>query len=886
MSYETPDTPFESLQRLVDQATTPLQSSVDLTQNRYSSLHLHLLNLGTSPKIMFGLVVQALPHVGWYKVQVGGAGGDLTCRHLAETGFMPVGVRSTHVLPPGTRVWLIHDPFDRRGYILGAIPELVTDPRRSLPDFLVQGGGSGLLREAVHHGILTHTARYGGVENYSSGRPLDSTTLDWGKMAETGVGILIDPFQAYLRVNEVCGLFLNYFDSYARLAGWNFDLQTAAHELSARLDEGELQLYEGVALYPWEALGLFEPGQPLGQEFPARDVQKKLHRAAIDLSDEEEQIEPFYRVERWGGYLGQGGRRTVSVPATLSGRNTYDAADPPIGVFEESIGTEGAYLLRSAHSIVIAKEALIPIPKRRKLPEDPSGDSRQNGYEPGRAADVGVEDDHGSLNVAAGLPDLAAYETNYRHLHPFQHHEQDFETPQESEHPWGRSQEQLDFGALAEEDVMPASEEQVRVSVDHKTGEVTFILRRSRIVMPQNGDVYITNGCGSEIRLMGADIELGCAGNIRLRSGLGTYVLAGDDFVARAKKSIDLSATEGDVRAKAEGNMQLLAGNSGKGGLLLESKGEGVDQDFREKTGEEVESAGVILRATKSQVAALANQVYARTVGDDGSQPGNIVLDAGQGNSQIDVYAAQANNYLQSSLNVYFGPQGEETPVQAAASINATHSELPGGLSLHGALVVEGGSGIAVDGSISQRNGSIVNDSGGEIGRHSGISRSQLDTSMLEAQANQQRLTQSGQQQHDAFKEEHYGANRIGNSDVIEQASFSFRDGIDDAKSTEQYRTENFRLVEDRWQQMVRTGEASGGTVWEERPVRYQNQELYPYPGRKKLTQDAAFLEAAEFRLYEAAQGRAKDRTDGAYQEPELGQVTPAKLNESYKTIL
>src|SRR5690606_29180817 len=265
-----------------------------------------------------------------------------------------------------------------------------------------------------------------------------------------------------------------------------------------------------------------------------------------------------------------------------------------------------------------------------------------------------------------------------------------------------------------------AAEEQVKVSVDQSTGEVTFTLRRSRIVMANNGDVYLTNGCGSEIRLMGADIELGCAGNIRLRSGLGTYVLAGDDFVARAKNSVDLSATEGDVRAKAEGNMQLLAGNSGQGSLLLESKGEGVSHDFHEKTGEEVESAGIILRATRSEVAALANQVYVRTVGDE-SEPGNIVLDAGQGDGQVEIYANQQNSYLQQAQNIYFGPRGEDTPVEAAASINPLQTELPGGLSLHGQLLVEGGQGIIVEGGIAQTGGSITNDSGGEIGRHSGI---------------------------------------------------------------------------------------------------------------------------------------------------------------------
>src|SRR5690606_15563325 len=112
-------------------------------------------------------------------------------------------------------------------------------------------------------------------------------------------------------------------------------------------------------------------------------------------------------------------------------------------------------------------------------------------------------------------------------------------------------------------------------------------------------------------------------------------------------------------------------------------------------------------------------------------------------------------------------------PVEAAASINPLQTELPGGLSLHGQLLVEGGQGIIVEGGIAQTGGSITNDSGGEIGRHSGISRALIQTALTLSQSNQRQYVETGQQQHDQFKDHHYGEQRIGNEEVIDEASFS-----------------------------------------------------------------------------------------------------------------
>src|SRR6185436_15265238 len=95
------------------------------------------------------------------------------------------------------------------------------------PDYLQQGGRSGFQRERCHYEPVKLLALEAGVKNYAAGRPLDATGLEWGRFSETGTGVLIDAAQAYLRVNEICGLFLNYHDSHTRLAGLQLDLESA-----------------------------------------------------------------------------------------------------------------------------------------------------------------------------------------------------------------------------------------------------------------------------------------------------------------------------------------------------------------------------------------------------------------------------------------------------------------------------------------------------------------------------------------------------------------------------------------------------------------------------------------------------------------------------------
>jgi len=125
-----------------------------------------------------------------------------------------------------------------------------------------------------------------------------------------------------------------------------------------------------------------------------------------------------------------------------------------------------------------------------------------------------------------------------------------------------------------------------------------------------------------------------------------------------------------------------------------------------------------------------------------------------------------------------------------------------------------------------------------------------------------------------------YEANRPGNDEVIDAVSFSLRIQQD-------YRTEQFKLYEDVWQQLGRiTGKASA--TWQEKPVDFKGQETYPYPGKEAFESDDNFIQQG-LELFDAQAGRSKDRGSQpdlsvAYKEPKFGESNAVSLNQ-YQVI-
>lgn len=688
-------------------------------------------SLGVPGQLMLGLVVHSIARVGWYKVQLGSPESVIAACGLSPGGLTPLGPRDVGAYPPNSLVLVHKPPGLNYGIIVGAVPPQLRDGRLANPDWIMQGGQSGCSREEIHKYPFKNLYKGGSIIDFSAHRPFDGTALERGWISSTGIAVTVDDYLAQIRVNEMCGAWFNYFDSHARIAGIQFDLQTAVHELQVRDDEGEARHFTGVATYPWEALGLYRPQTNVTKNYTDMEVQYTKAFAKLDVPDDAADVQPIYRYQEYGGYLGQGHYRSVSRPAKDEGIRHRSDTEPDEGLFAETIGLDGSYALRSAKEIYIGRRVKIVIPREIRLPEDGLGDdAAAENYKASsefgegtdhKIGDTRIEGDHKSLRRVAGVMDCVAKLVNWTALHPFHYHAKDYATPQEraQNKNFSTTQEKLDFSTLESSWVM-TEPEPVKLKIDHRYNEVSYFERESFLYFLEHGGVMLADGFGSSLTMNDGNMRLAPPGNLELCPGRDLIVMGGQ-VIIRAQQSVDISASDHDVRIKAEKNLQMLAGNGGSGGLLLESKGAGRTQQY-DQIGEDVESSGIVLRAKDGIVGTYGKEIYLRTGGPNGN--GNIVIDAAQGESSVLVTAKKFDLYSTQSVSFYFGPEGENSTVNQAYQFSKNRCIVDATMAIGGRTTIYRGSGnssgLVVDGSVLASDnvisaGSIADQKGGFI---------------------------------------------------------------------------------------------------------------------------------------------------------------------------
>jgi hypothetical protein len=146
-------------------------------------------------------------------------------------------------------------------------------------------------------------------------------------------------------------------------------------------------------------------------------------------------------------------------------------------------------------------------------------------------------------------------------------------------------------------------------------------------------------------------------------SRLSPRVMAGHDAVIKARDSVDVTATKHDVRLKAERNFQALAGNSGCGGIHLETRAVCPAYAYAGRQGEDVRSSGIVMLAPNSQILGQARDVVFQTepgtVGAGENYNGRIILDAGASGA-----------LREEAKNIFAVVGGTEARVYGAGRVN------------------------------------------------------------------------------------------------------------------------------------------------------------------------------------------------------------------------
>jgi len=858
----------------------------------------------TDLPLRVGTVLLAFPYVHCYKIQLSGRQGMCIATALTRSSLTPIGVKESDVIPAGSSV-IVWQPKDSSiAYILGVVPSPTTDDAMNLSDHIQQGGNSGPKKvEAYRHVVKTPTDAMG-WKPQSSGRPMDGTAGEYVRMSETGIGLLIDSFQAYLRVNEACGLWLNYFDNYAKLSALSLNLMSYCESNIQTYDEGELFSLKGYATYPWETTGMYKDGEKFSKT-NGEDIQLDKEQP-FGLEDVQDYAQtPVFRLTDYTGYIGQGFNRTLMKPAKDSGvRKMSDAeADKDDGLFQELVALDGSYSVRSAKQILFSKYPAIPNPRRRRSNEDGKGDDKEYGGEYKFSGKFGSGDPHivrdwddseeteqPALLRTAGILDLISHHYNWKSTHPFFYHTKDYAYPEESE--LGANVQYLS-GEFSKSYVNETATTR-NLKIDDRYQDVKYFNTASYFSLLEDGGVVIADGYGSQITMTGGQIRLEAGGDLIVASGSRVVTLA-KEAIIRTKDSVDISSSDKDVRIKAEKNLQMLGGNAGSGGVLIESKGRGTQQNYAKKLGEKVQPSGIVLLSKGGVVATLASTVYTRSgITKSGEGRGSIITDSAKGKGGVISYG-QIHTFFQSSgVGMWHPPTGEAGTITEAHYFSKSFSFIQGPTLMDKTVAVLEGH-LGVQKSILALGYGIYGNRLACLGAWPKIGDTKKIIPELVAwfeplKEIKPKLVEIGKVYFNAyFPNFIWKPKQPGNTKLVsDEIGFSYRDDSDEEDTVYGYSEDSFWFLETRWQQLRRTGLATGSQqTWQEKAVEYQGKQLHPWPGRKNWEDREAFLKYENqggFLLYDTA-GYAKDRkaNQSDYEEPKFSAFQKAACNSEFK---
>jgi len=784
-----------------------------------------------------GTIIDCFAYLHSYTIQVD-QGARTTAIDMGH-GLSSVtgGYRFHGMYMPGTKVLCFRVPMHPITLILGAITPEMMRGRLNMAEVLQQGSGATFLDEMVHRQIPA--ALPTSVVHANAHRPIDSFPGEIGYTNSLGMSFHMGLGAAWLRASEACGVFAFHRNQLLRLHGYNLEQWSAAMEMSSKIDGHELNTITRSSPFQWEMLGLPKPFQKGYKEGTGAWTQGQSDAAYEPVVPDQTGI---FRLHKFEGYLGNGRRTVLSCPnptqqdvESLSGKSVH------VGLLEEIWHGDGAYSLRSAKSISFEKSLLIPVPKQMAGQDDPAGDGPLN-YKSAGLTGAGDTPDLSEPSTSAtdqgmrylNLTDLHAWLFNAYGNAGFLFHKKDWYLPQESEISklWGSSgtgTADPAFNAHLGQQHRTTIPTPVSMKIDHRGGHTHAYYRsKAGVYITDDGSIVLADAYGSEIRMGGGNVEITCQGDTSLQPGRNVNLLGGRDVILKAGQCVDISASEKDVRIKADSNLHVLAGNSGRGGLLLESRGEGMTESFSQQVGTDVVSNGVIILAKKSQILQYAERTYTRTING-----GSIILDADTGkgdmvrfintdfatvsNQTQTLYGVQANDGRTPVIETHSSSQvifGQTAPLIS----NANQFLLPRGeMLVHGAVNAVGGF-----------NQSSCRRKIGCIGA-SGASRVAQISQTIKTITNSLQITRS------RYRQTIYRENTmVGNQAFITQVGFSCR-------SDDQYGYTDLKFYEANWQRAFRqTGQ---GKKWREKRVLAPNgTQTMPFPGVKGWSNSATFL--------------------------------------------
>lgn len=286
------------------------------------------------------------------------------------------------------------------------------------------------------------------------------------------------------------------------------------------------------------------------------------------------------------------------------------------GVSRETIDPSGQYRLSAAGMLVFERTGRIPVPVRKAFSTDK---------------------DHDLEDKPKALTPFKHNDADecYRQLELFDRQAYDLKNQYSRVDGLGIDDaSKKDYTVPQEEEMEPLSDVYDEKFTKSETVTLNkYDKRRAGVYIGEDGSVIMRDAWGSEIVMLGGNVTIACAGNINILPGKTQLTIAGDDIVQKAQNSVDIHASEHDVRLSAARNMEILGGSEDanySGGVIIESRGDEkkpLAPWDGEGNGEAARTSGIVLKSKNQGVVVDGKEIYVRS-----SQKTRIV----SGNKEVD----------------------------------------------------------------------------------------------------------------------------------------------------------------------------------------------------------------------------------------------------------
>ena len=420
--------------------------------------------------------------------------------------------------------------------------------------------------------------------------PFGSLPGEWSQYSDFGPMLAVKHFSAAIRGSPLAKMEFHAFDDFVRLvsAGRFEHVLPGGYEWA--YDDGGFCTRERVVCSAWhELMGADEPRKQFTRSPAGNDETRKS-----PFQWQTKKLAPKPRMSTYEGALGDMFTMFTQNIRAEGGPWKWDEEKKTPGLSRMTLSGDGGLTGTFVGGVHLQRGGRIPVPKRLKAPWDPEGDKVDEGewpYSEHKAKKAFDWSENTDYKYARNLQyaDEEAWRSKLVYQR-FDELKKDFNTPDEAD----LAEQKDQYDSLKSETKFGADK-------DRKCG----------IRLEPDGSVVIYDAFGGEIYMRGGMITFACPKDIMLMPG-GQLVGMAADVVLKAKNSVDVSATDKDVRIACKQNLHMY---TKEGGILLQSDADSDGVGFVEdgdQQGEDVKSKGVLIKCQNGVVGVIAQHAVVR----------------------------------------------------------------------------------------------------------------------------------------------------------------------------------------------------------------------------------------------------------------------------------